>query len=162
MVSAKGRTKLRGHRFSDFLCYEREFSPGVILVFICIESLEMFSFQISKLFIFRLSRRLFFWGKQPCITFLSCLFRDCRAGWLSPLISFQYSRGKDSGRASDGNPGEHRCLSNLAWTCQGWPCRPLHRELLWEGAVLGYRSYRLFAKQQFLGHTHEINSWLHC
>lgn len=63
------------------------------LVCICIEILETFWFQISKLFIFRLYRRLFFWHSQPSTAFLSCLFWDCRVGWLSLLISFRQGRG---------------------------------------------------------------------
>lgn len=63
------------------------------LVCICIEILETFWFQISKLFIFRLYRRLFFWRRQRSVAFLSCLFWDCRVGWLSLLISFRQGRG---------------------------------------------------------------------
>lgn len=103
-----------------------------LLVCICVEILETVWFQISKLFTFHLRRSLFFWGRQPSLAFLSCLFLRPQ-GWMTQS-AYSLSVGREFWTCVKQKPGERAFLPlPSCLDCQDSDCCPLQRIALGGG-----------------------------
>lgn len=145
-----GRLSLAGEvesmSFNDFFVVKENSSGCPFWLSICIELVETFWFQISQLYFPSFQEGfLSFCDKRPSMTFLSCLFWDCRVGWLNLLISFQYE--KRFWTCLTHKPRRALLPLTSSVDCQDRSCCTLHRELHKKGAVSGCHNYVFFAKQ---------------